>query len=79
MVLSIDAIIKEYFPFVDYFNGDKFQIAKKLTKTIISFLSVEFREFLFNELGAIYMLGIATISKRDIKQTRQYRHLKPPS
>ncbi|EOX7402832.1 hypothetical protein ACPV6K_001830 [Campylobacter coli] len=76
LVLSIDAIIKEYFPFVDYFNGDKFQIAKKLTKTIISFLSVEFREFLFNELGAIYMLGIAAISKIDIKQTRQYRHLK---
>ena len=76
LVLSIDAIIKEYFPFVDYFNGDKFQIAKKLTKTIISFLSVEFREFLFNELGAIYMLGIVAISKIDIKQTRQYRHLK---
>ena len=76
LVLSIDAIIKEYFPFVDYFNGDRFQIAKKLTKTIISFLSVEFREFLFNELGAIYMLGIAAISKIDIKQTRQYRHLK---
>ena len=59
--LLLDDFISAFFPFATlFFNTSSFNISKKLIKSLLNFHIKDFKDFLFEELGLVYMAYIAS-------------------
>lgn len=72
--ILIDDFISTFFPFATLlFNTSNFAISKKLIKSLLNFHIKDFKDFLFEEIGLVYMAYIASYSDSSV-YTKQKLH-----
>ncbi|MBZ7936595.1 hypothetical protein H2279_08145 [Campylobacter sp. B0100352/1] len=70
IVTVMDVFVDKFFPFADFLRDDNFKFVKRLSKTILSFLTYNMQKALYENIGISYLLFLMTKSDVQIKKNK---------